>query len=218
MDDSKQTGPITRERLIEAAGEIFAEKGLHGARIRDITERAGANIASVNYHFRDKLELYTVVLQKAHERTLAAMNQPPTAATPEGRIRELLSALLNSALDPARPKWHRMLLGRELMRPTPALDRMHELLRKSAQRLQEAVQEIRPDLSDEEVMLAASGIVAQTLFQVHHRHVMHRLFPALGEPTAETLVGHVVEFLLSALHNLPRAGTDHGHAADAAEA
>jgi TetR/AcrR family transcriptional regulator, regulator of cefoperazone and chloramphenicol sensitivity len=203
VDEARHaSGPVTRDKLIEAAGEIFAEKGLHGALIRDITRRAGANIASVNYHFHDKFELYALVLRQAHEGIVAAMNQPPSADTPEGRVRQLLSAMLTSTLDPTRPKWHTMLLGRELFQPTPALDLLHDLMQRPSQRLREAVREIRPDLSEEQTMLAVCGLVAQCLFYVHHRHLAQRMFPTLPEPAIETLVAHVVEFSLSALRGL----------------
>ena len=203
MDESRHgNGPVTREKLIEAAGEIFAEKGLHATSIRDITQRAGANIASVNYHFHDKFELYALVLRHAHEGIAAAMNQPLSADTPEGRIRQLLSAMFTSAMDPARPNWHRRLLGRELLEPTPALDLMHDLMQRPSQRLWEVVREIRPDLSEQQLMLTASGVVAQCLFHVHHGHLAKRMFPKVPEPTLQTLVEHVVEFSLAALRGL----------------
>ncbi len=203
MDEHRQSGPVTREKLIEAAGEVFAEHGLHGARIRDITRRAGANIAAVNYHFHDKTELYAVVLHKAHEGVLGAMNQPLQADSPEGRIRELLTAMLSAALDPQRPEWQRRLLGRELLHPTPALDRLRDVFRAPTQRLQEAVEQIRPDLAAPQTMYSVCAMIAQCIFYVHHRHVMHRLFPELGNPDAQTLIDALVEYSLSAIQNLP---------------
>lgn len=204
MDKRRHTNsPVTREKLIEAAGEVFAEKGLHGATIRDITQRAGTNIASVNYHFKDKFELYTVVLRQAHEAVAAAMNQPLTADTPEDRIRQLLSAMLTSALDPARPQWHRQLLGRELLQPTPALDLLHDVIQRLSQRLSKTVREIRPDFTKDQLALAVSGVVAQCLFHVHHGHLARRMFPKVSEPALPALTAHVVESSLAALRGLP---------------
>ena len=56
----------TKVRLIEAAGEEFAGKGFDSARIRTICERAGANVAAVNYHFGDKEQLYVETVLDAH--------------------------------------------------------------------------------------------------------------------------------------------------------
>ena len=55
----------TRERLLHAAAEMFAEHGYRDARVRDICQRAGANIAAVNYHFGDKQRLYQEALHHA---------------------------------------------------------------------------------------------------------------------------------------------------------
>ncbi len=57
----------TREALIEAATLVFAEKGYEGGSIRDITRKAQANQAAINYHFGGKEGLYREVLRSAFE-------------------------------------------------------------------------------------------------------------------------------------------------------
>jgi len=52
----------TRERVLAAAMQVFAERGFDGATLREITAMAGANIAAVNYYFRSKDELIRHVL------------------------------------------------------------------------------------------------------------------------------------------------------------
>jgi AcrR family transcriptional regulator len=56
----------TKLRLLEAAGEEFAEKGFEGAKVRSICSRAGVNNAAVNYHFGDKEQLYVQAVLEAH--------------------------------------------------------------------------------------------------------------------------------------------------------
>ena len=55
----------TRDRLLQAAAEIFAEKGFAATTVREICLRAPANLALINYYFGDKLALYKEVLQHA---------------------------------------------------------------------------------------------------------------------------------------------------------
>ena len=58
-------GTLTTDRLIEAAGELFATKGFEGTTVKEITDLANANLAAIHYHFGDKRELYENVIMKA---------------------------------------------------------------------------------------------------------------------------------------------------------
>ena len=114
----------TRDKILNAAGEVFAEQGFEGATIRAITERAGVNVAAVNYHFRDKAELYTLVVLDACSARAAwrdAMAEAPDS--PEERLRSLIYHFLQYLLDPDRPPWKRRLMAREMANPTGAARR-----------------------------------------------------------------------------------------------
>jgi len=63
----------TGARVIRAAGTLFAERGFHGTTMRDIAERAGANVASGHYHFGSKRDLYLAVLHPATRHALRGM-------------------------------------------------------------------------------------------------------------------------------------------------
>ena len=53
----------TRWRLLQAATEVFAEVGYRAATTREISRRAGVNLAAIHYHFGDKAELYRGVFR-----------------------------------------------------------------------------------------------------------------------------------------------------------
>jgi AcrR family transcriptional regulator len=116
----------TRDRILGAAGEVFAEQGFEGATVRAITERAGVNLAAVNYHFRDKAELYTRVVVDACSARTAFREAMAEAGSPEERLRSLIYRFLEYLLDPARPDWKRRLMAREMANPTTALDELVE--------------------------------------------------------------------------------------------
>ena len=53
----------TRNAILEAAEELFAERGFEGTRLEDIAGRVGIRRASIVYYFRDKRELYGAVIE-----------------------------------------------------------------------------------------------------------------------------------------------------------
>ncbi len=61
----------TRELLLDKAEELFAERGVAGTSIRELSRAAGVNVAAVNYHFGSKEGLVRAVL----ERRLRPINQ-----------------------------------------------------------------------------------------------------------------------------------------------
>ena len=66
---AKRTRPepeaSTRERILAAALDVFAERGFDGARVRDIADRAGANLGLLTYYFSDKEQLWQAAVGSA---------------------------------------------------------------------------------------------------------------------------------------------------------
>lgn len=57
---SKETS--TEEKIKEAARKVFTTKGYAATRTRDIAEEAGINLALLNYYFRSKEKLFTIIM------------------------------------------------------------------------------------------------------------------------------------------------------------
>jgi AcrR family transcriptional regulator len=83
------TGAETRERLLLAAADVFAERGYDGTRVADIAAAAGVSNGAMYAHFASKAELLVAAL-RAHGRRLLA---DAFAADPDRSITELLLAI-----------------------------------------------------------------------------------------------------------------------------
>ena len=71
----------TRDRILDAAEILFAERGLAGTAVRDIASEVGLNPASLYNHFPSKLALYEAVLERG-VRPLLEVLHDTTAADP----------------------------------------------------------------------------------------------------------------------------------------
>lgn len=69
----------TREALLNAAEEVFAEHGFDGARVDDIAEKAGYNKSLIFQYFDDKLGLYAAVVRRADDQTRVLQDQAMSA-------------------------------------------------------------------------------------------------------------------------------------------
>src|SRR5215208_668302 len=66
--ETKLESPVaTREGLLDAAEDLFSELGIQAASLRAITQRAGANLAGVHYHFGSKQGLVRAVFKRRLE-------------------------------------------------------------------------------------------------------------------------------------------------------
>ena len=201
----------TEERLLEAAGEIFAEFGYRSATVRQICEKAKANLAAVNYYFRDKDGLYLAVMRYLH--TTGTDIYPPSlgltpGANAEHKLHAFIRSLLNRLLGEGRPSWHMKLAARELIEPTRALDVIvEEAIRPLSQELEMIIRELLgAEADDEMVRLSMLSVVSQCGFYHHSKAVISRLYPMqkFGSHDIERLARHITEFSLAAMKSLAK--------------
>jgi AcrR family transcriptional regulator len=118
----------TRERLLDAAETLFADRGFKNVTVREICLAARANVAAVNYHFGDKLGLYREVLQSAIDAMRASSDAARQAGEGQGpaeQLRRSIFTFLHRLLGSGDDTVHR-LVTREMKDPTPALDALIE--------------------------------------------------------------------------------------------
>src|SRR5215469_17515037 len=56
-----------KERILDAAEQLFSQRGFYGVSLRDITRTAGVDVALVGYHFGGKRELFAAVFERRSE-------------------------------------------------------------------------------------------------------------------------------------------------------
>jgi AcrR family transcriptional regulator len=137
--------PATKERILQVAEELFAQKGFDGTRTRDIAEQVGINISTLHFHWKSKEELYTAVYQNLlsqraglAEEVFALLAQP---ASPGSEWQETVQAVVNKMFAffqvhqyAARLDSYRIL---EAAAPSRALQQGQSLLVTVAERLRE---------------------------------------------------------------------------------
>lgn len=200
----------TRGRLLEAGAEVFSEKGFREATVREIVTRAGAaNLSAVNYHFGDKARLYADVLERlmkqAHEK-YPTRRGLRSDAPPAERLLGFVHAFLHRIFDPGLQSRMGRLMAREMVDPTPALDRVVEaVIRPLYGELCLLVRELLPRKGGyPEVEHAAKSIVGQVLFYKHSAAVLERLDGrrTMNAAAIEGLARHITAFSLGGLKAL----------------
>jgi AcrR family transcriptional regulator len=119
----------TRQRLLDAAARLFADRGFRKVTVREICGAARANVAAVNYHFGDKLGLYREVLQLAIQtmrETTEAGRLAGVGLPPEEKLRRFFQVTMERISRDRKREWIHKLIKRETSDPTPALDTLVE--------------------------------------------------------------------------------------------
>jgi AcrR family transcriptional regulator len=124
---ARTDGELTRQHILEVAGRVFAERGHAHTTSKEICERAGTNMAAVNYHFGSRDGLYEAVLVEAHSQ-IVSVEQLQDLVQGEGeplaKLRAVLGRLLGLGGATQEAPWGFKVVLREVMSPSaqaPAL-------------------------------------------------------------------------------------------------
>ncbi|MET7484597.1 TetR family transcriptional regulator [Streptomyces sp. NPDC005538] len=91
-DLRREAGQRTRDGLRTAALELLAQRGQEGVTLREITDRAGANVAAVSYHFGSLKALCESAIEHALEQYLDAQMEALDSLGPTPTLQEVAAA------------------------------------------------------------------------------------------------------------------------------
>jgi len=185
-----------RKKLIEAAGQIFAEVGYEAATVRQITDRAQVNLAAVNYYFGDKRQLYRTVLQSITGRTICLLKQHCAVGDAELRLHHFVRCVL-MAENAEEPLWSRVLMAREVMELHEAqANLIVEAIRPMHEIAESIVRSLMGDSTDQErVRLATGFLVSLCVNRGPQLQMDRKLYPDLEQHSITLDIGKNIEAL-----------------------
>jgi TetR/AcrR family transcriptional regulator, regulator of cefoperazone and chloramphenicol sensitivity len=187
-----------QDRLLEAAEELFCQRGYNETSVRDIAAGAGCNVASVNYYFGGKDNLYVEIWR----RRLASMRESRLIS-----IEKVMSAsgkphLEDLLIDGSSHCRFINLMAREMIDPHLPQDMyFQEMVSPVLEALSQALRKICPWLNESNVTLVIFSIIGQLLM---HTVCVRGMFEGsrhadLSRMDLDRIVAHVVEFSAAAI-------------------
>jgi AcrR family transcriptional regulator len=211
----------TKQRLIEAAEMLFADEGFDRVSVRDITNKAGANVAAVNYHFGSREGLVAVVMARyinpvTEERIARLEALERRAAGKPLAIEEILEAFIRPFTTQVRrselsEKLFFKLMGRMFGQQGCELPPLVEnLFITMATRFHKAFAKALPGLPADEIwwrMHLMSGSMIHTM--AHSDKVQRMSGGEAGNPTTEQTLSRFIRFAAAGMRQgATEGGTD----------
>jgi AcrR family transcriptional regulator len=206
-----KSGLDIKNRILETAGEIFADRGFRETTVREICRRTGVNLAAVNYHFGDKERLYMAVIK--HYKEIAVQkylqndsmhDHDPYDVQLSAFIKSFMFHLLGEGHDSCFGR----LMSREYIEPTSALDVIiEEEFRPFFNRLNTIVRQLLGgEISEGKIILCAMSVLGQCLYFRTSRPVISRLLRKDHYTVEEIneIADHITSFSLEALSGLSK--------------
>jgi TetR/AcrR family transcriptional regulator, regulator of cefoperazone and chloramphenicol sensitivity len=204
-------GQETRQRLLSAASQVFAEKGFWETTNADICKIAKANIASINYHFRSKEELYIESWKHVYQQSIQ-IYPPDGGVSPQSPLFERLHgrvlAVMQRIADPQI--YDHDIIHKEIACPTGLLTEIIEKTTEPTRRDMDLLirEMLGPSATEQQVQYCHINIFALCFSPLLHIRHMRKIKNA-PMPKHMTLdldvhsfAAHTTRFILSGIFGL----------------
>ena len=198
----------TRERLLLVAAERFADRGVDDVSIREICAAAGANVAAVNYYFRDKAGLYREVVEYAialMQETTDLTQRAGDGASAEERLRAFVRVFVTRLSGSGRHPWIHRLMAREFEHPTGTLDLVMSRVVEPRMRYLMSLAAELMGLPDDDPRVRRSVVSLQSQCVAVVRHVPADVAKRWGLGDLDDAIEHVATFSIGGMRALAAA-------------
>ncbi len=198
----------TRTRLIEAAGQLFAQKGFSAVTVRDIAKTADTHLSALNYHFRTKEALYREVLIVACQADSVSANdkQHLLQLEPHNALFLLVKESLLEYRKQAASNWRSALVARECREPSHAFDEIaKDYLEPETQFLAELIgRVVSKSAADHQVRFAVLSLIALIETFGLYPHLIDAVAPGLDDyfKKSDALARHITHLVIAAANPL----------------
>jgi AcrR family transcriptional regulator len=200
---------FTKERILDTAEVLFAQKGYQAVSVREITSCAHCNLAAVNYHFGNKENLYLEVFRsrwvpraKRIQESFRKYLTGQKSSSADAIVRALARAFLDGPLSDEERFRHSQLMIREMAQPTEAFDHVAEkVMRPFFQELASGLRDLLPrELEEEHLLLNIFGMFSIILYFNFARVPVSRITGReYDQEFRNLLVEHITRFSLQGL-------------------
>jgi AcrR family transcriptional regulator len=200
-----------KRRLLDAAEQLFADKGFDVVSVRDVTQLAKANVAAVNYHFGSRDGLIALVVTRymmpVNEERLARLETLekkwsgkaiPLEEIIEAFVRPLVGIVRKSELS---ERLFCRLLGRIFAMPGDGLPPpVEDQMRNLSERFSRALGKALPLVSPEDLAWRMHFVAGAMIHMLLNQEMLHRLTNgSSGSPTMEATLGRFIRFAAAGL-------------------
>jgi AcrR family transcriptional regulator len=201
----------SKRKLLDAAEQLFAEKGFEAVSVRDITQLAKTNVASVNYHFGSRDGLLSLVMTRymtpvTEERLVRLEALEKKWSGKSVPLEEIIDALVRPLVGQVRKsdlteRLFYKLTGRIFAEQGTGLPpQIEDQFRQVAERFTRSFAKALPTIQAEELAWRIHFVIGGMIHMLTHQELIHRLSGgASGAPTMEATLSRFIRFAAAGL-------------------
>ncbi|MBU1260627.1 MAG: CerR family C-terminal domain-containing protein [Planctomycetes bacterium] len=201
-----------RQRLLDAGEELFSEYGFNGTSTRLLTKKAECNLASVNYYFSGKYELYLEVIRKRmkylRDLRVERISEVIAAKGEKLQLEELLRVFAESFVEPlmqdASGRRFKKMLRWEMLNPKfPVQEFIDGMIKPVMQLVVPVLKKMYPGLPDNKTVLCVVSVVSQLLHTIQMEEIFLEVKGDKFMPfDIQQHIEHIVEFSSAAIKGM----------------